>query len=246
MSLFRLSRLAHGKKSPLWRKEMEIWAQPFCHAKIIHYLCPTKILTTMKTTVKMAFAFVFGLSLLACGPSPKSPTCHIKGKVMLPFYNGKKIYLVPLNGPRDAAHVDSALIRNQEFELRVDTPMLALVRVDYHFRDRAQDMLVVTEPGVVRVTMGPLSATGGTPQNDSLQVWKGLTENMKKRVSTLTREFRESRRRGDSVAANRALSRIDSAITTHAARSRQMGHSLGKGSLFGDFLLERFPEAKRR
>lgn len=90
--------------------------------------------------------------------------------------DGKTIYLVPLLGPHDAAHVDSTTIENARFEFEVDSTEVKVIRVGYRYREGIEDMLVVSEPGTAIVHIGKLSSCGGTPQNDSLQAWKDSME----------------------------------------------------------------------
>jgi hypothetical protein len=107
--------------------------------------------------------------LTACHTTPQS---YITGSIHGANLEGKKVYLVPMYGPQDKEHVDSAFIHDHHFFFKKDSTELAIVRVDYHYRYGLEDMLVITEPGQVKVTIGPISSCGGTPQNDSLQVWK--------------------------------------------------------------------------
>ena len=98
--------------------------------------------------------------------------CRIHGTMESSRWDGKKIFLVPMFGLQDAAHVDSVVIKDGKFEFTADTTEMKVIRVDYHYRDGVQDLLVVSEPGDIKVTVGANSISGGTPQNDSLQVWK--------------------------------------------------------------------------
>ncbi len=127
---------------------------------------------------KMILAAVFGLMavtsmvvMAGCKPTAKK-ICVIHGTMESSRWDGKKIFLVPMFGLQDAAHVDSVVIKDGKFEFTADTTEMKVIRVDYHFRDGVQDLLVVSEPGDVKVTIGSNSISGGTPQNDSLQVWK--------------------------------------------------------------------------
>ena len=98
--------------------------------------------------------------------------CRIHGTMESGRWDGKKIFLVPMFGIQDSAHVDSTVIENGKFEFTTDSTEMKVVRVDYHFREGAQELLVVSEPGDVNITIGANSTSAGTPQNDSLQVWK--------------------------------------------------------------------------
>lgn len=126
--------------------------------------------------------------------SDNKDTCHIYGTVPDTAKEGKKIYIVPLEGQQSASRVDSAIITNGKFEFEKDTIGMYVIRIDYHYRYDVQDMLVVTEPGTVNVTISNDSHISGTPQNDSLQVWKNLRTNVKsaadlKRLKERTRQM---------------------------------------------------------
>ncbi len=120
------------------------------------------------------------LFFLSCKTNSTKRICHIEGTIS-PNLNGKKIFLVPARGIQDAAHVDSVVIKDGKFAFDKDTVGMYSIRVDYHYRDGLQELLVVTEPGNVKVIISSNSVSSGTPQNDSLQVWKDfmISQNMK-------------------------------------------------------------------
>lgn len=128
--------------------------------------------------MKKLFIFcllTFGIVCYAgCTRSGDDNVCRIIGVVPDSTKEGKKIFLVPFEGPQDAAHVDSVVIKDGKFEFVKDSIGVEIIRLDYHFRENTQELLVITEPGEVHVTIGANSTTSGTPQNDSLQVWKDL------------------------------------------------------------------------
>lgn len=118
-------------------------------------------------------AMALCLAIVGCQKAQnEAGICRIHGTMESAQWDGKRIFLVPMFGPKDSAHVDSLVIENGKFEFEVDTAELKIIRIDYHFRSGTQDLLVITEPGDVYVTIGGVSTGGGTPQNDSLQVWK--------------------------------------------------------------------------
>lgn len=127
---------------------------------------------------KIFLAFTVGLLALStvgmagCQKADKGGECRIHGTMQSSRWDGKRIFLVPMFGPQDAAHVDSVVIENGKFEFTADTTEMKVIRVDYHYREGAQELLVVSEPGDVKVSIGGNSQSSGTPQNDSLQVWK--------------------------------------------------------------------------
>lgn len=129
--------------------------------------------------MKKIFAIVvFGLMtvtsmvVMAGCKSESKGVCRIHGTMESSRWDGKKIFLVPMFGAQDAAHVDSVVIKDGKFEFTADTLEMKVIRVDYHYRDGVQDLLIVSEPGDVKVMIGANSVSSGTPQNDSLQVWK--------------------------------------------------------------------------
>ncbi len=122
--------------------------------------------------VAIGLMTAISMGVMAGCKSAEKGTCHIHGTMESSRWDGKKIFLVPMFGLQDAAHVDSVVIKDGKFEFTADTVEMKVIRVDYHYRDGVQDLLLVSEPGDVDVTIGANSISGGTPQNDSLQVWK--------------------------------------------------------------------------
>ena len=154
---------------------------------------------------------------------------RIHGRVTSPELEGIQVFLVPL-GHEDAEHVDSVHIHNYEFSFTGDTQWMCDIRLDKRHRDKGQSLLVVTEPGDIYVTIGPDSVGGGTPQNDSLQVWKDLTI----RQNRLSAELR---RVGLTAQA-------DSTFAVYKARTQAMAAALGAESTLGAFLLGLYPLPK--
>lgn len=123
------------------------------------------------TIMTLGLTALGGMTMAGCQSQPEG-VCRIHGTMESKQWDGKRIFLVPMTGPQDAAHVDSVVIKDGKFEFTADTAEMKVIRVDYHYREGAQDLLVVSEPGDVKVTIGSNSVSSGTPQNDSLQVWK--------------------------------------------------------------------------
>ena len=120
----------------------------------------------------IALMTVTSMVVMAGCKSAEKGNCRIHGTMESNRWDGKKIFLVPMFGLQDAAHVDSVVIKDGKFEFVADTTEMKVIRIDYHYRDGVQDLLVVSEPGDIKVMVGANSISGGTPQNDSLQVWK--------------------------------------------------------------------------
>lgn len=154
--------------------------------------------------------------------------CTIKGVITAEDKRDScYIFLVP-QGPHEACDVDSTLILNGAFEFTAEKEQMAIIRVTKMRRYGTQDLLVVTEPGTVLVEIGNSSSCSGTRQNDSLQVWKTLTEqhNLNSRVAN-TEEERQAYR------------------NIYKKRSQSMAHALGDESTLGKFLLSLYPDRKQ-
>ena len=160
------------------------------------------------------------------------PSCgrdryRIHGRVTSNELEDIQVFLVPL-GQEDAAHVDSVHIHDHAFSFRGKEHRMCEIRLSKYHRDKGQNLLVVTEPGDIYVTIGPDSSGGGTPQNDSLQVWKDLTISRNKRFGKLYDA-------GLKVEA-------DSVHRQYKERTWAMAHELGDDSILGAFLLNLYPE----
>lgn len=163
--------------------------------------------------------------LCACGRDEY----RIHGRVTSNELEGVKIFLVPY-GHEERENVDSVLIHNHEFEFKGREHWMCTLRLISHERHKGQNLLVATEPGDIYVTIGPDSRGGGTPQNDSLQVWKDLT-------------IEHNRRMGQLYDAGMK----EEATEEHAAyrtRTQQMALALGEDSILGAFLLQLYPLTK--
>lgn len=177
----------------------------------------------MKKTIITLLA---GTALLAAC-SPKNEGYVIYGTVSNPDLEGAQVFLVPLENATKET-IDSVYISNQMFEFRGTEEKIADIRIERFKRFGNENLLVVTEPGETFVTIGEVSSGRGTPQNDSLQVWKNLTKQYNMQVSSL----RAQGRKEDAAALRES----------YIARSRQMAKNVGKESTFGTFLNQRFPE----
>jgi len=154
---------------------------------------------------------------------------RIHGRVTSNDLEGIQVFLVPM-GHEEPENVDSVVIRNHEFFFKGDKHWMCTIRLDRYHRDKGQNLLVVTEPGDIYVTIGPDSSGGGTPQNDSLQVWKDLTQESNK-------QWTELRNAGLKEQA-------DSSRAAYKDRTRQMALAVGEESILGEFLLGLYPLPK--
>jgi hypothetical protein len=176
---------------------------------------------------KILFLTVAAAAFLLCACCRDEYRIH--GRVTSNELEGVKIFLVPY-GHEERENVDSVLIHNHEFEFKGREHWMCTLRLISHERHKGQNLLVATEPGDIYVTIGPDSRGGGTPQNDSLQVWKDLT-------------IEHNRRLGQLYDAGMK----EEATEEHAAyrtRTQQMALALGEDSILGAFLLQLYPLTK--
>lgn len=89
-------------------------------------------------------------------------------------YDGQTIFLVPVPYPT-AESVDSTKVRNGRFRFKADASTVRMCDVTISNKAKApyvQRLLVVVEPGTLKVRLDTVSRAGGTPLNDTLQSWK--------------------------------------------------------------------------
>jgi len=172
------------------------------------------------------------LSFIGCKQSASTNPndCRIHGTIPAE-YNDKRIFLVPLYGPKTAEYVDSIEIKDGKFEFTTDTLMMAKILVDYHYRMGVEQLLVVTEPGDIQVIIDTVSHSSGTPQNDSLEYWKGITE--RHRLQQL-----QLRQEGKKELA-------DSLHLAYKNLTRKLAENM-KGTVVGEFLGGLYPKTYQR
>ena len=178
----------------------------------------------MKKTI---FTLLAGAVLLASCSRNKEYVIY--GSVSNPDLEGAKVFLVPLENAAEET-IDSVCIRNRMFEFRGIGEKMAEIRIEMSKGYGSENLLVVTEPGEAYVTIGPESSAKGTPQNDSLQVWKNLTEQYYDQLGILMRQKRNLE----------AMKLRDS----YYSRSHQMALNVGVETALGRFLYSRFPESR--
>ena len=115
------------------------------------------------------------VALSAACDNSEGKTCRIIGVAPDSFMEGQWVFLVPFSNAT-RANVDSTVVKDGKFEFHTDTMMMAKLLTAFRLQLDVQPLLVVVEPGDVEVTIASISSARGTPQNDSLQHWKELTE----------------------------------------------------------------------
>ena len=116
---------------------------------------------------------VFLCSLVIFALCSKKETIKIEGSLPDSTFNGSKIYLVALDGPI-SRNVDSTIITDRKFyfEKEADSMCVKILRVQARLQFSIQDLVVVLEPGDLKVNMSANSHGEGTRLNNILQSWK--------------------------------------------------------------------------
>lgn len=162
---------------------------------------------------------------VACNRQPQGEF-RIHGTVNDPKLEGAQVFLVPTVGAVKE-NIDSVVITNMKFEFKGTIERVSDIRIEKLKRMGTQNLLVVTEPGDIYVTIDAVSVGRGTPQNDSLQVWKDLT--MKRNMDLAL------------LPKNVSRATVDSINNAFAERTRQMVRNLNEGTLH-DFLNGLYPQ----
>lgn len=197
----------------------------------------------MKKLFLCLIAAISVFNLNSCKEARQS--CHIQGVIGSDQYEGKRIFLVPLYGPATAETVDSIEIKDRKFEFTTDTMQMYKILLDYHYRMGIQPLLVVGEPGEVKVVIDSISHAGGTPQNDSLEQWKVRTEIHNKRLAELHSMRKVMEQQGNTPQALALKEHSDSIHLAYKNMTRQMAANLKEGVLH-DFLAGLYPTTYKK
>lgn len=95
----------------------------------------------------------------------------IEGRLPSHKYDGQWMYLVPMENA-NRTNVDSFKIKNGYFEFKGDTERISILRMKPLYRLEMQELLIITEKGVTKVSINKNSVAKGTSQNEALQLWK--------------------------------------------------------------------------
>ena len=180
------------------------------------------------------------IAILA-GCQQKNPDeCRIHGIVVGEQYEGKRIFLVPLEGEATAATVDSVEIKNGKFEFATTNMQMYKILVDIHYRLNVQPIIIVGEPGDVRVSVDSVSHASGTPQNDSLEQWKLKTELHNIQYYRMQRTIAQLKQEDNEQQAAAYKQQCDSIHIAYKNYTRRMASNMKEGVLH-DFLVKLFP-----
>ncbi len=124
--------------------------------------------------IRVFISFILLFLFFSCN---KEKSFVIEGKVDNPVFEGEKVYLVSSDGPI-TKDVDSTLIKNGHFYFKIpaDSQKVKIVRIAPKFPHIVEDLVVIPEPGTIKVNLSQTSYGGGTPLNNFMQEWKAKKE----------------------------------------------------------------------
>ncbi len=195
--------------------------------------------------ILLCFMTVAAAMMMFSCQSAKNGKCRINGVVNGEQYEGKRIFLVPMYGPKTAEYVDSMEITNGQFHFEPDSSQMYKILLDYHYRFGLQPLLIVGEPGTIEVIIDSISHATGTPQNDSLEKWKVQTEIHNLQLTKMRKNIADLQMKGDTVQAQYLAQRADSFHLAYKNYTRRMAKNLKEGVLY-DFLKEMYPLTYQR
>lgn len=195
--------------------------------------------------ILLCFIAVAAAMMMFSCQSANNGKCRINGVVNGEQYEGKRIFLVPMYGPKTAEYVDSMEITNGQFHFEPDSAQMYKILLDYHYRFGLQPLLIVGEPGTIEVIIDSISHATGTPQNDSLEKWKVQTEIHNLQLAKMRKNIADLQMKGDTVQALYLAQRADSFHLAYKNYTRRMAKNLKEGVLY-DFLKEMYPLTYQR
>lgn len=195
--------------------------------------------------ILLCFIAVAAVTMIFSCQSANNGKCRINGVVNGEQYEGKRIFLVPMYGPKTAEYVDSMEITNGQFHFEPDSAQMYKILLDYHYRFGLQPLLIVGEPGTIEVIIDSISHATGTPQNDSLEKWKVQTEIHNLQLAKMRKNIADLQMKGDTVQAQYLAQRADSFHLAYKNYTRRLAKNLKEGVLY-DFLKEMYPLTYQR
>ncbi len=195
--------------------------------------------------ILLCFIALAAVTMMFSCQSANNGKCRINGVVKGEQYEGKRIFLVPMYGPKTAEYVDSMEITNGQFHFEPDSAQMYKILLDYHYRFGLQPLLIVGEPGTIEVIIDSISHATGTPQNDSLEKWKVQTEIHNLQLAKMRKNIADLQMKGDTVQAQYLAQRADSFHLAYKNYTRRLAKNLKEGVLY-NFLKEMYPLTYQR
>ncbi len=185
---------------------------------------------------KILLLTLFAIVMASC---QRNTTCHIVGTMEDNTKDGYRIFFVPM-GHSDPGSVDSIEVQNGHFDLFINEEKIGAIRLDYHVRYGTEELLVITEPGELNVTIGAESYASGTPQNDALQQWKEHTLSYRQETAPLYRSMREAKKAGDTITFSNIKQQMDSIRDNYTAFSLALIENFDDSCTLAKFLRPKF------
>lgn len=126
-----------------------------------------------KYIIKRICLMMFFPLLIAC--QSESASYSIEGSMPSTRYDGEWIYLAPAQG-KSQGRIDSTQVINGRFRFTGSGETMRIIRTRILLRLKFQELLVVTEPGIIQARLDSIGSVVGTPQNEALQAWKNRKE----------------------------------------------------------------------
>lgn len=147
--------------------------------------------------LKLILKLLFIIALTSCTSSAKKYI--IEGKVPSK-YDGNWIYLAPID-EKHSSKTDSFKINKGTFTFSGTKEQMCAIRTKPIICFYLQELLVVTEPGHIKVSIDSISSANGTPQNNALQQWKEQREKFMKSSMFLIEGLRNVRGKDSMIWA---------------------------------------------
>ncbi len=194
--------------------------------------------------MKKILFFFFVAMFFACKNNDTSNKFVVEGFVKDSAFNGHKIYLVAMD--EKTFGVDSTFVKDNKFSFTRDKEYIADIRFGkYSFELRkthfVQNLLVVTEPGVLQVEISENSSAKGTPQNEFLQKWKELTVKSNELRAPYIEKVHAAIRSGIEENEIKPRQELDSVLAIYYTDSYNMLKTLDSCTV-KDFLLKMIPK----
>lgn len=172
---------------------------------------------------------ILSLIPILCGCNQKN-RYRIYGTMSDNSCDGAQIFLVPAIGPQTKLTVDSVVIKDGKFYFEGNKEQVAILRMEHKHRLNNQELLVITEPGDINVSMGNVGSVTGTKQNDNLQKWKAMHESL---INQLPEKWEKWKMSNDSTDFKIYLKLYDSLSNieidyTYKFLVEEKGSTLGK------------------
>lgn len=166
------------------------------------------------------------LCLFAC--QSHDPDYVIEGSLPTSRYDGEWIYLAPVENAT-LLNIDSVKIQDGRFTFRGRGEEMKVLRMRILLRLDFQELLVVTEPGIITARIDSISSAHGTPQNEALQRWKEEKERTDPLAYDLWKQAQEASAE-DSIRITHSLDSLRKQIQTnnYVFLKDQIHHTLGK------------------